>query len=155
GEDARLQRAFREVYRRCLRDDDGSGASLVALSLFEPRVEKGLLAGLQKPLTLPLVLRRAMDWLDHARGTRGLLWIDALRCDVWRRALERLQGRGEAVVEVCDGGLLWAWPTATTAGQMARLDAQGIRFSLLEVYGDPEALPVPARSEGGRGLEAG
>lgn len=144
-----LDEAFRRFYRETMKGGASGGVEgTLALSLFEPPIGEGLLAGLQRPVTLPLLLERA-GGLDRAGGRsrgdsrpRRLVWVDALRYDVWLGFLRQF-GQG---IRVEESGFLWVLPPATTAGQMARVDAQGIRFSLWEVPSPPAAPPWPEPS---------
>jgi len=139
--------AFRLFYRLAVRGEGGGGVEgAVSLSLFEPPYDDGLLAGLRRPITLPLLLERVGRHPSLWGRRPGLVWVDALRWDVWHRFLDRY-GAG---LEVLESGMLWVFPPATTAGQMARLDGYGIRFTLRRApRGSPDprgrgdALPWP------------
>lgn len=137
---AGLDEGFRRFYRETMKTSAGGGVEgTLALSLFEPPIPDGLLAGLQRPVTLPLLLERASGRSRRDDRPRRLVWVDALRYDVWLAFLQQF-GDGIRVEET---GFLWALPPATTAGQMARVDAQGIRFSLWEVPPPPAAPAWP------------
>lgn len=142
GATPREQEAFRLFYRLAVRGEGGGPAEgAVSLSLFEPAYDDGLLAGLRRPITLPLLLERAGARCSPWGRRLGLVWVDALRCDVWDRFLDRY-GPG---LEVLETGMLWVFPPATTAGQMARLDGHGIRFTLRRA---PRPAPDPRARDG-------